>query len=89
MKIKLITPFVDMAKETRTCVDLREVMTGGDLLFARRESSTKDPVEVSFRLVARMIGLDMSELESMDIRDIEVLQGKIEEIQSKKADATP
>jgi hypothetical protein len=89
MRINLVTPFKDLGGQLRTFVEVREVMTGGDILFARRTSASKDPVELSFMIAARMCGLDMSELESMDVRDIEAVQDYVNGLQSKKADATP
>lgn len=88
MKHSLVRPFKDVYGVTRDSVELRDYLTGGDILFARRQSS-QDPVVQSFHLLARCAGLVIEDVECMDVRDIEACMEHVESLQGPKAQAQP
>ena len=85
MQYNLITPFTGLDGKTVSSVQLRTVMTVGDILAMRRAS--EDAVQRSFVLIARMVALDMREIESMDIRDVEAIDAALEKVRDPKSTA--
>lgn len=68
-----------------SAVSLREYLTGGDVLAQERCKGSD--TEKGFVLLARLAGLDMAELESLHVADINVLMGHVNKIvQSESAE---
>jgi len=84
MRLTLTTPFKDLTGTLRTTVDLRDVLTGGDVLFAQRQKG--NAVEQGYHMIARIAGLDLREIEEMDVRDIAKIDAHIARIQETPAD---
>lgn len=85
---KLINPFKDLGGVLRTELQVRDHLTAGDVLHARR-SGAGDDFTIGLELIARVCGLDMKEVLSMDMRDVDVLDAHIGELRSPKAPADP
>lgn len=71
MKYKLITPFKEATGSLVEAVNIREVQTVGDVLFAAREG--KKGLEAVYATVARMCGLLLEDVEKMDSRDADAI----------------
>jgi hypothetical protein len=62
----------------------REYLSAGDLLRARRASTSKDEFEISLHLYASVLGLDVRDVEQMDVMDIDAIDAAIAEMRSPK-----
>jgi hypothetical protein len=87
MRLILTTPFKDLTGTLRTALDLRDVLTGGDILFAQRQKG--NAVEQGYHIIARVAGLDLKEVEEMDVRDIAQIDAHIVQIQAPPESADP
>ncbi len=78
----LHTPFeLYVTKRAVREIEVRDYMTAGDILEARRLSSDKhDSFEVGLHLIARVAGLDIKDIARMDMRDVDALDAHIAEI---------
>ncbi len=86
MRLTLITPFKDYAGVQRSHLDLRDCLTGGDVLFSQRQAGSE--LERGYHMIARVSGLDIKDLDGMDVRDIARVDAHIALIQTPPKDAT-
>lgn len=88
--ITLKRPIVRQDGQTVSTVKPRAYLTAGDVMAARRYSKD-DEVLQNFMLVARVCGLDIIDVESMAIEDVEAVSRAFaeEETSDPKADPGP
>lgn len=87
MRLTLITPFKDFGGTVRTYLDLHDYLTGGDVLFAQRQVGSA--TEQGYHMIARVAGLDLKDLDAMDVRDIAKVDAHIAAIQAPKDETDP
>jgi hypothetical protein len=85
MKITLTTPITDMTGLLRSELTCRDIVTAGDLLYAKRHSAGKTADEQSYALLARVCGLDMLDFEKLDLRDVAKIDAHLSEVTAPKA----
>lgn len=85
---KLVTPFTDGFGKKHAELELRDVLTAGDVLHARRAGES-DQFVVGLELIARVSGLDIKDVYKLDMRDVDAIDAHIGVIRDPKAAAEP
>jgi hypothetical protein len=78
--VRLLTPFKNVFGESVTELKFPAALTVADILWMRREGGT-DPYLQAVKLVQRVTGIDMKDVEKLDVRDFDAAQRELEALQ--------
>ena len=84
LKLKLERPIESLTGDKITHVEIRDYVTGGDLLAQVRAED--HDLARSFALAASMCGLDKAEFDSLDVRDINRIIDRVSPLLDKGED---
>ncbi len=79
MRRTLARPLKSLGGKDWTFLDVRDHLTAGDLLAARRLKNA-DPLEQDMIMIARDCGIDPKEAEDLDYVDMCVIQSHIQRL---------
>ncbi len=86
MRRTLVRPLKSLGGTSWTVLDVRDHLTAGDLLAARRLKNA-DALEQDMVLIARVCGIDPKEAEDLDYVDMCVVQAHIQRLIMAGAEA--
>lgn len=87
MKLQLTRPIKTEDGKTLTHLEVRDYVTGGDILRMRK--SANDEVERDYHLLKDLCGLTMAEFLDLDVRDIKAIDNHCLSIMSPKESVPP